>query len=108
VSKVSTNRGLRLIKRLCGCSALDPQEGRANAAAAEAQRQAGLQKESERLEKARLNRELETLNATDPSAQAAGTSTEAAETTAALKAKLAALQAQVNDAYDMSILLILH
>ncbi|KAG0217345.1 hypothetical protein B0O80DRAFT_529018 [Mortierella sp. GBAus27b] len=69
-------------------------QARANAAAAEAQRQADLQKEAERLEKARLDRELETLNATDPPAQAAGTSTEAADTTAALKAKLAALQAQ--------------
>lgn len=72
-------------------------QARANAVAAEAQRQAELQKEAERLEKARLDRELETLNAMDSPTPAAGTSTDAAETTAALKAKLAALQAQVRE-----------
>ncbi|OAQ25203.1 hypothetical protein K457DRAFT_129181 [Linnemannia elongata AG-77] len=71
--------------------AVDPHaQARAAATAAEAQRQAELQKEAERLEKARLDTELEVLNTT-PSAS--GT-TDAAETTAALKAKLAALQAQ--------------
>ncbi|KAG0292463.1 hypothetical protein BGZ96_004093 [Linnemannia gamsii] len=71
---------------------VDPHaQARAAATAAEAQRQADLQKEAERLEKARLDTELEVLNTT-PSAS--GT-TDAAETTAALKAKLAALQAQV-------------
>jgi hypothetical protein len=71
---------------------VDPHaQARAAATAAEAQRQADLQKEAERLEKARLDTELEVLNTT-PSVS--GT-TDAAETTAALKAKLAALQAQV-------------
>ncbi|KAG0306294.1 hypothetical protein BGZ97_000799, partial [Linnemannia gamsii] len=70
---------------------VDPHaQARAAATAAEAQRQADLQKEAERLEKARLDTELEVLNTT-PSVS--GT-TDAAETTTALKAKLAALQAQ--------------
>jgi len=75
---------------------LDPlAQARANAAAAEAQRQADLKKEAEKMERARLDRELETLNSTESSASTAGASSDAAETTAALKAKLAALQAQV-------------
>ncbi|KAF9923885.1 hypothetical protein FBU30_006068 [Linnemannia zychae] len=66
-------------------------QARAAAAAAETQRQADLQKEAEKLEKARLDNELESLN---NAPTASTTSTDAAETTAALKAKLAALQAQ--------------
>ncbi|KAG9325800.1 hypothetical protein KVV02_005724 [Mortierella alpina] len=78
-------------------------QARAAATAAEAHRQAELRKEAERLEKAKLDLELEGLNSTDPDKAAAGVSapastgsSDAAETTAALKAKLAALQAQAN------------
>ncbi|KAF9279938.1 hypothetical protein BGZ68_007603 [Mortierella alpina] len=78
-------------------------QARAAATAAEALRQAEMKKEAERLEKAKLDLELEGLNSTDSektaagaSAPASGGSTDAAETTAALKAKLAALQAQAN------------
>ncbi|KAF9968692.1 hypothetical protein BGZ70_010198 [Mortierella alpina] len=76
-------------------------QARAAATAAEAHRQAEMRKEAERLEKAKLDLELEGLNSTDPdkaatgvSAPASSGSSDAAETTAALKAKLAALQAQ--------------
>ncbi|KAG0372884.1 hypothetical protein BGX24_012449 [Mortierella sp. AD032] len=71
---------------------IDPHaQARAAAAAAEVQRQAELQKEAERLEKARLDTELEVLNST-PSAS--GTASDAPDSQAALKAKLATLQAQ--------------
>ncbi|KAG0252572.1 RNA-binding protein 27, partial [Mortierella polycephala] len=73
-------------------------QARAAAVAAEAQKQAELQKEAEKMEKARLDRELETLNTNPADAESTTATTTAgssdAETTAALKAKLAQLQAQ--------------
>ncbi|KAG0044824.1 hypothetical protein BGZ83_009901 [Gryganskiella cystojenkinii] len=74
-------------------------QAQAAAAAAQAQKQSEHQLEVERLEKERLDRELEDLNG--PAGTAEGTTgsatppaSDAAQTTAALKAKLAALQAQ--------------
>ncbi|GJJ71935.1 RNA-binding protein 26 [Entomortierella parvispora] len=74
-------------------------QAQAAIAAAEAQKQLEHQKEIERLEKVRLDRELENLNGVPEqdstgAAPAAAPASEAAQTTAALKAKLAALQAQ--------------
>ncbi|KAF9996654.1 hypothetical protein BGZ65_007769 [Modicella reniformis] len=66
-------KGLKNIAIEVTKESVDPlAQARANAVAAEAQRQADLQKEAERLEKARLDRELETLSSTDPPAPAAG------------------------------------
>jgi RNA-binding protein 26 len=80
-------------------------QAQAAVVAAEAKRQAEHQSEIERLEKEKLDRELEGLNGvTDTGADGAAAATaaattpatDAAQTTAALKAKLAALQAQVH------------